>query len=76
MAIETERKFLVKGSFEHLAVKKIRIKQSYFSTDPWRTIRLRIADEKGLLTFKSGIIFPRAGILFRKTRMARGGGYR
>ena len=54
MAIETERKFLVKGSFEHLALKKIRIKQSYFSTDPLRTIRLRIDGEKGLLTFKSG----------------------
>lgn len=53
MAIETERKFLVKGGFEHLPVKKIRIKQYYFSTDPGRTIRLRIACEKGIITFKS-----------------------
>ena len=53
MAIETERKYLVKGGFEHLAVKKIRIRQSYFSTDPGRTIRLRIAGEKGIITFKS-----------------------
>ncbi len=53
MAIETERKFLVKSGFEHLAVKKIIIRQSYFSTDPFRTIRLRIFDRKALLTFKS-----------------------
>jgi adenylate cyclase len=53
MAIETERKFLIKGSFEQMAVKKIRIRQSYFSTDPGRTIRLRITGEKGIITFKS-----------------------
>jgi adenylate cyclase len=55
MAIETERKFLVKGNFKHLAVKKISIRQSYLLIDPARTIRLRIAGEKGLLTFKSNI---------------------
>jgi adenylate cyclase len=53
MAIETERKFLVKGRFEHLAVKKIKIKQAYLSTSPARIIRLRIADNKGILTIKS-----------------------
>lgn len=53
MAIETERKFLVKGRFEHLAVKKIKIKQAYLSTSPGRIIRLRIADNKGILTIKS-----------------------
>jgi adenylate cyclase len=53
MAIETERKFLVKGDFKHLSVKKFRIRQSYFSIEPERTIRLRVTDEKGLLTFKS-----------------------
>jgi adenylate cyclase len=55
MAIETERKFLVKGSFEHLAVKNTRIRQCYLSIDPGRTIRLRIADEMGILTIKSNI---------------------
>jgi adenylate cyclase len=55
MAIEIERKFLVKGNFEHLAVKKIHIRQGYFSTEPGRTIRLRIAGEKGILTFKTSI---------------------
>jgi adenylate cyclase len=53
MGIEIERKFLVKGEFIHLAVKKISIKQAYFCIDPDRIIRLRITDGKGLLTFKS-----------------------
>jgi adenylate cyclase len=63
MAIETERKFLVKGRFEHLAVKKILIKQAYLSTNPGRTIRLRIADDKGILTIKSN---TSEGLLSRK----------
>ena len=52
MAIETERKFLIKGEFRHLAVKEIRIVQSYLSIDPEKTIRLRIADDKAFLTIK------------------------
>ena len=52
MATETERKFLVKGEFRHLAVKEIKIIQSYLSIDPDKTIRLRIADEKAFLTIK------------------------
>lgn len=52
MATETERKFLVKGKFRHLAVKEINIIQSYLSIDPDKTIRLRIADEKAFLTIK------------------------
>jgi adenylate cyclase len=55
MATETERKFLVRGEFRHLAVKKIKITQSYLLKDPDKTIRLRIADEKGFLTIKSRI---------------------
>ena len=53
MASETERKFLVKGDFIHLAVKKTEIIQAYFSSDPDRTIRLRIAGNKALLGIKS-----------------------
>jgi adenylate cyclase len=53
MATETERKFLVKGEFRHLAVREISIVQSYLSRDPDKTIRLRIADDKGFLTIKS-----------------------
>jgi adenylate cyclase len=53
MATETERKFLVKSEFRHLAVKKIKIVQAYLSIDPDKTIRLRIADETAYLTIKS-----------------------
>jgi adenylate cyclase len=52
MATETERKFLVKGEFRHLAFKEIKIIQSYLSIDPDKTIRLRIADDKAFLTIK------------------------
>ncbi|HAX93619.1 MAG TPA: adenylate cyclase, partial [Bacteroidales bacterium] len=36
MALEIERKFLVKGEFRHLAIKKIEISQGYLSVDPDR----------------------------------------
>lgn len=55
MATETERKFLVKGEFIHLAVREIKITQAYLSKDPDKTIRLRIMDDKGFLTIKSRI---------------------
>jgi adenylate cyclase len=53
MATETERKFLVKGEFRHMAVKKISITQLYLSKDPQKTIRLRISDDKAFLTIKT-----------------------
>jgi CYTH domain-containing protein len=53
MATETERKFLVKGEFRHLAVRQIHITQSYLSKDPLKTIRLRIADDKAFMTIKT-----------------------
>ena len=53
MATETERKFLIKGEFSHLAVRKISIKQVYLSKDREKTIRLRIADDKAFLTIKT-----------------------
>lgn len=53
MAIETERKFLVKGDFRHMAIKEIEITQTYLSIDPGKTIRLRIAGNKAFLTIKS-----------------------
>jgi len=53
MAIETERKFLVKTEFLHLAVKELNIVQAYLSIDPDKTIRLRIADKTAFLTIKS-----------------------
>jgi adenylate cyclase len=53
MAIETERKFLVKGDFRHLSVKKIEIIQAYLTAAPDKTIRLRITDETAFLTVKT-----------------------
>jgi adenylate cyclase len=53
MATETERKFLVRGEFRHLAVKSIEITQAYLLKDPQKTIRLRIADDKAFLTIKT-----------------------
>jgi len=52
MATETERKFLVKGEFRHLAVKELKITQAYLSIDPYKTIRIRISDDKAYITIK------------------------
>jgi adenylate cyclase len=52
MATETERKFLVKGEFKHLAVKKTEILQYYLSIDINKTVRIRIAEDKAFLTIK------------------------
>jgi Uncharacterized protein conserved in bacteria len=53
MATETERKFLVKGEFINLAVKKIDIIQRYITIDSEKTIRLRIYGEDAFMTIKS-----------------------
>ncbi|MCX6302931.1 MAG: CYTH domain-containing protein [Bacteroidia bacterium] len=53
MGTEIERKFLVKGEFRHLAIKKVNIKQTYLSIDPDKTIRVRTAGRKAFLTIKS-----------------------
>jgi adenylate cyclase len=53
MATETERKFLVKGEFIHLAVRQINIRQFYMCVDSEKTIRLRISDDMAYLTLKS-----------------------
>jgi len=55
MAIETERKFLVRSEFKHLALKEIRITQYYLTIDPEKTIRIRIAGNKAFITVKSRI---------------------
>ena len=55
MGKEIERKFLVKGEFMHLAIKEIKILQSYMSIDIDKTIRLRIADDKAFISIKSRI---------------------
>ncbi|NLJ42970.1 MAG: CYTH domain-containing protein [Bacteroidales bacterium] len=53
MATETERKFLVKGEFRHLASGKKHITQGYLSVGPERVIRIRILDDKSYITIKS-----------------------
>lgn len=55
MALETERKFLVRGEFKHLAVSQKEIVQAYISTDPLRTVRVRIEDKKAFITIKGQI---------------------
>lgn len=50
---EIERKYLVvSDGFKEESFKKIAIKQGFLNTDPERTVRLRIADEKAFLTIK------------------------
>lgn len=53
MAIEIERKFLVKdGSFKTESVHEMRITQRYLSSVPERTVRVRIKGNKGFITIK------------------------
>ena len=50
---EIERKFLVKNdSYKNLATAQKKIAQGYLNTNPERTVRVRIANEKGFLTIK------------------------
>jgi len=50
---EIERKFLVKNDgFKTLATAKKKIAQGYLNTNPERTVRVRIANEKAFLTIK------------------------
>lgn len=51
--IEIERKFLVKSDdFKTNASKTSRIIQGFLNTDPHRTVRVRIKNNKGILTVK------------------------
>ncbi len=52
MAFEIERKFLVKGEFRNEAEKTLRIIQGYLSSNPERTVRVRIKDDRGFITVK------------------------
>ena len=52
MNIEIERKFLVKGNFKEIAVKNLKIAQGFLSTVSERTVRIRVADDKGFITVK------------------------
>jgi CYTH domain-containing protein len=53
MSLEIERKFLVKNlDFKTESFEKKYIKQGYLNADKNRTVRIRIADEKGFITIK------------------------
>lgn len=50
---EIERKFLLlSDAFKQEASKSTRITQGYLSTDPLRTVRVRIKGDQGFLTIK------------------------
>jgi CYTH domain-containing protein len=53
MATETERKFLVRGEFRNLSIRKIEIMQRYLAIDGERTIRLRVKGDDACMTVKS-----------------------
>ncbi|MCC8154984.1 MAG: CYTH domain-containing protein [Tannerellaceae bacterium] len=52
MALEIERKFLVKGEFMTDVQSASRIVQGYICSVPGRTVRIRISDQKAFLTIK------------------------
>lgn len=50
---EIERKFLVKNTdFKNWATAKKNIAQGYLNTNPERTVRVRISNDKGFITVK------------------------
>ncbi|MDT8421914.1 MAG: CYTH domain-containing protein [Desulfuromonadales bacterium] len=51
MGVEIERKFLVKGK-PWASLQGTHYRQGYLTTDPQRTVRVRIAGDRGLLTIK------------------------
>ena len=52
MALEIERKFLVKGEYKPDAFKQTRITQGYLCSVPERTVRVRIKGDRGFITVK------------------------
>ncbi|MFD1062707.1 CYTH domain-containing protein [Winogradskyella litorisediminis] len=53
MAVEIERKFLVKSeAFKTEAFYSYQIKQGFLNSNPERTVRIRIKKDKGILTVK------------------------
>ena len=53
MPLEIERKFLVKtDDFKKEASKKTRVTQGYLSSNPERTVRVRIKGNEGFITVK------------------------
>jgi adenylate cyclase len=52
MALEIERKFLVKGDFRNDVAESVHIVQGYISALPERTVRIRIRGDRGYITIK------------------------
>ena len=51
--VEIERKYLVKSDiFFSLATEQHEVKQGYLCADGERTVRVRVWDDKGVLTIK------------------------
>lgn len=52
MALEIERKFLIKGDFRPYVTHSVRIAQAYLCVSKKSTIRIRIKGEEAFLTVK------------------------
>lgn len=52
MALEIERKFLVKGDFRNDVAEAVHIVQGYISALTERTVRIRIRGDRGYITIK------------------------
>jgi len=52
MAVEIERKFLVRGDYKPFITASFRIIQGYLSSVPERTVRVRIKGDQAFLTVK------------------------
>jgi adenylate cyclase len=55
MAVEIERKFLVVSDVWRDGPRGVRMAQGYLSREPERTVRVRLAGEKGFLTIKGSV---------------------
>lgn len=54
MAKEIERKFLVQSNaYRAMSTGSVKIEQGYLNTDPERTVRVRVANQKAFITIKS-----------------------
>ncbi|MDR2841216.1 MAG: adenylate cyclase, partial [Paludibacter sp.] len=53
MHIETERKYLVSGSFKHLAHSSALVVQAYICRGSGTNVRVRIYGNKGYITIKT-----------------------
>lgn len=52
MGREIERKFLVRGSAWRKLAEGVLYRQGYLSTDPLRTVRIRVVGDRGFFTIK------------------------